>query len=106
MQILTSSPALYRRSNLAIVVLEGPYTRTADFLPILINIRKQFVLINRRKKIESGQRTTSFSYLLNDKRGAIGRALASVPMQYREVSFMFGQLRAYTSHIPFGSIDR
>lgn len=52
----------------------------------------KFVLIDRRKKIESGQRTTSFSFLLNDKRGVIGRALSSVPQQYREVSFMFGQL--------------
>ncbi|CAL1701595.1 unnamed protein product [Somion occarium] len=52
----------------------------------------KFVLINRRKKIESGQRTTSFSYLLNDKRGIIGRALSTVPIQYREVSFMLGQL--------------
>jgi hypothetical protein len=52
----------------------------------------KFVLINRRKKIESGQRTTSFSFLLNDKRGVIGRSLASVPPAYREASFMFGQL--------------
>ncbi|KAK7695582.1 hypothetical protein QCA50_000218 [Cerrena zonata] len=52
----------------------------------------KFVLINRRTKIESGQRTTSFSFLLNDKRGVIGRALSSVPAQYREVSFMGGQL--------------
>ncbi|KAJ3479336.1 hypothetical protein NLI96_g9123 [Meripilus lineatus] len=52
----------------------------------------KFVLINRRTKIESGQRTTSFSFLLNDKRGVIGRTLASVPTQYREASFMFGQL--------------
>ena len=52
----------------------------------------KFVLINRRKKIESGQRTTSFSFLLNDKRGVIGRALSSVPPAYREASFMAGQL--------------
>ncbi|KAL7282194.1 hypothetical protein ACG7TL_003663 [Trametes sanguinea] len=43
-------------------------------------------------KVQSGQRITSFTYLLNDKRGAIGRALSRVPPQYREVSFMFGQL--------------
>ena len=55
----------------------------------------QFVLINRRKKIESGQRTTSFSWLLNDKRGVIGRSLATIPQQYREVSFMLGQLSEY-----------
>ncbi len=52
----------------------------------------KFVLINRRKKIESGQRTTSFSFLLNDKRGVIGRTLSSVPPAYREASFMAGQL--------------
>lgn len=51
----------------------------------------KFVLINRRKKIESGQRTTSFSFLLNDKRGVIGRALATVPPQFRELAFMAGQ---------------
>ncbi|KAG1773853.1 hypothetical protein EDD22DRAFT_3509 [Suillus occidentalis] len=52
----------------------------------------KFVLVDRRSKIASGQRTTSFSFLLNDKRGAIGRALSTVPPQYREVSFMAGQL--------------
>ncbi|KAI0370166.1 hypothetical protein BV20DRAFT_966770 [Pilatotrama ljubarskyi] len=52
----------------------------------------KFVLIDRRAKVQSGQRMTSFTYLLNDKRGAIGRALARVPPQYREVAFMFGQL--------------
>ncbi|TFK56196.1 hypothetical protein OE88DRAFT_1804954 [Heliocybe sulcata] len=52
----------------------------------------KFVLIDRRKKIESGQRTTSFSFLLNDKRGVIGRALSKVPQQYREAAFMGGQL--------------
>ncbi|KAG2159031.1 uncharacterized protein EDB93DRAFT_439518 [Suillus bovinus] len=52
----------------------------------------KFVLVDRRSKIESGQRTTSFSFLLNDKRGAIGRALSTVPPQYREGSFMTGQL--------------
>ncbi|KDQ64961.1 hypothetical protein JAAARDRAFT_52883 [Jaapia argillacea MUCL 33604] len=52
----------------------------------------KFVLIDRRKKIESGQRTTSFSWMLNDKRGLIGRMLASVQPQYRESSFMAGQL--------------
>ena len=53
---------------------------------------EQFVLINRRKKIESGQRTTSFSWLLNDKRGVIGRTLSNVPPQFREPAFMLGQL--------------
>ncbi|KAF8211519.1 hypothetical protein K438DRAFT_1807451 [Mycena galopus ATCC 62051] len=52
----------------------------------------KFVLVDRREKIESGQRTTSFSFLLNDKRGMIGRALSSVPPAYREMSFLTGQL--------------
>ncbi|EIW82477.1 hypothetical protein CONPUDRAFT_136970 [Coniophora puteana RWD-64-598 SS2] len=52
----------------------------------------KFVLVDRRTKIESGQRTTSFSFLLNDKRGAIGRMLSKIPPQYRILSFMGGQL--------------
>ncbi|EGO01570.1 hypothetical protein SERLA73DRAFT_176932 [Serpula lacrymans var. lacrymans S7.3] len=52
----------------------------------------KFVLIDRRTKIESGQRTTSFSFLLNDKRGSIGRVLSKVPPHYREAFFMGGQL--------------
>ena len=56
------------------------------------------MLIDRRAKVQSGQRITSFTYLLNDKRGAIGRALAAIPPAYREVSFMGGQLGAFFSH--------
>ncbi|OBZ76967.1 hypothetical protein A0H81_03679 [Grifola frondosa] len=52
----------------------------------------KFVLINRRAKVQSGQRATSFTYLLNDKRGIIGRALSTVPAESREIAFMFGQL--------------
>ncbi|KAG6919297.1 hypothetical protein DXG01_007429 [Tephrocybe rancida] len=52
----------------------------------------KFILIDRRSKIESGERTTSFSFLLNDKRGIIGKILSSVPPGYREAFFMFGQL--------------
>lgn len=55
----------------------------------------KFVLVDRRTKIESGQRTTSLTFLLNDRRGVIGRALARVPRQYRELAFMAGQF-AYT----------
>lgn len=55
----------------------------------------QFVFIDRRKKIESGQRTTSLSFLLNDKRGVIGRSLSRVPQQYRTLAFMFGQYGAH-----------
>jgi len=52
----------------------------------------KFVLIDRRTKIASGQRTTSFSFLLNDKRGVIGRSLSSIPEYYRVAAFMGGQL--------------
>jgi hypothetical protein len=52
----------------------------------------KFVLIDRREKIESGQRTTSFTFLLNDKRGAIGKALSAVPPSSRTAAFMVGQL--------------
>ena len=47
--------------------------------------------MNRRAKIQSGERTTSFYWLLNDKRGAIGRMLSAIPSQYRLVSFIAGQ---------------
>ncbi|CAE6463091.1 unnamed protein product [Rhizoctonia solani] len=52
----------------------------------------KFVLVDKRKKIESGQRTTSFSFLINEKRGAIGKVLNAIPPQYREFYFMLGQL--------------
>lgn len=56
----------------------------------------KFVLVNRRKKIESGQRATSFLYLLNAKGSAIGAFLSKFPPQYREAAFMGGQL-VYTT---------
>ena len=49
-------------------------------------------MVDRREKIESGQRITSFSWLLNDKRGAIGRLLSKISPEYREFAFMAGQL--------------
>jgi len=52
----------------------------------------KFVIIDRGAKISSGKRTTSFSYMLNDKRGIIGKALLNVPPAYKELSFMGGQL--------------
>jgi len=52
----------------------------------------KFLLVDRREKIESGKRTTSFSFLLNDKHSSIGKMLSAIPVQYREVSFMGGQL--------------
>ncbi|KAG1715981.1 hypothetical protein ID866_1205 [Astraeus odoratus] len=51
----------------------------------------KFVLVDRRTKIVSGQRTTSFSWLLNDKRGKIGQLLAKIPPERRVLSFMIGQ---------------
>ncbi|KZT41134.1 hypothetical protein SISSUDRAFT_370114 [Sistotremastrum suecicum HHB10207 ss-3] len=61
----------------------------------------KFVMEARRKKIESGQRTTSFSYLLNDKRGVIGRMLGAVKPVWREPFFMFGQfVYALVTEIP------
>ncbi|KAK7471052.1 hypothetical protein VKT23_002467 [Stygiomarasmius scandens] len=52
----------------------------------------KFVLVDRRAKIESGQRTTSFSFLLNNQRGLIGRVLAKIPPNSRIAAFMGGQL--------------
>ena len=52
----------------------------------------QFLLVDRREKIESGKRTTSFSFLLNDKHSSIGKMLSTIPVQYREASFIVGQL--------------
>ncbi|KIK99702.1 hypothetical protein PAXRUDRAFT_465508 [Paxillus rubicundulus Ve08.2h10] len=51
----------------------------------------KFVLVDRRTKIESGERTTSFSFLLNDKHGAIGRALVRTRPERRTAYFMGGQ---------------
>jgi len=51
----------------------------------------KFLLVDRRAKIDSGQRTTSFSYLLHDK-GFIGKNLSSIPAKYREAIFIGGQL--------------
>lgn len=52
----------------------------------------KFIIVDRGAKISAGKRTTSFSYMLNDKRGIIGRALRHVPPAYKEFSFMAGQL--------------
>ena len=52
----------------------------------------KFVLVDRRTKIESGQRATSFLFLLNSKGSVIGSFLSKFPPQYREAAFMGGQL--------------
>ncbi|KAI0267402.1 hypothetical protein BC834DRAFT_871173 [Gloeopeniophorella convolvens] len=51
----------------------------------------KFVYIDRRKKIESGQRTTSLSWMINNKRGFIGNVLAKVKPEHRAIYFMLGQ---------------
>ena len=51
----------------------------------------QFVYVGRKAKVESGQRVTSLSYLLADRRGAIGRALSKIPEGQRVSVFMIGQ---------------
>ncbi|KAI0039118.1 hypothetical protein FA95DRAFT_1567340 [Auriscalpium vulgare] len=51
----------------------------------------KFVYVDRRTKIESGQRTTSLSFMLNNKRGFIGQALSSVRPERRAAAFMVGQ---------------
>ncbi|ORY28316.1 putative integral to membrane protein [Naematelia encephala] len=52
----------------------------------------KFISIDRKPKIESGQRQSSFHYMLNDKRGPIGKALRGIRPEHRELWFIFGQL--------------
>ena len=78
---------------MATTVLEGNFMSSElEFKFIFL---PQFVFINRRDKIASGQRTTSYSWLLNDKRGRIGKALSSTPPEHREHVFMAGQLSKF-----------
>jgi hypothetical protein len=81
---------------LAVVVLEGK-TRAGLIFPLCAKLlwSSQFVLVDRRTKIESGERTTSFSFLLNDKHGAIGRALVKTRPERRAAYFMGGQFCTY-----------
>ena len=51
----------------------------------------RFVYVGQKEKLNSGKRTTSFSWLLTDTRGMIGRALTAVPAQHRVMAFMAGQ---------------
>lgn len=51
----------------------------------------KFIFVDRKDKIESGARQSSFSYLLHDKHGPIGRALRAVKPDHRELWFIFGQ---------------
>ncbi|WVW82794.1 hypothetical protein I302_104805 [Kwoniella bestiolae CBS 10118] len=52
----------------------------------------KFISLDRKSKIESGQRQNSFQYLLNDKRGPIGKALRGIRPEHRELWFIFCQL--------------
>lgn len=79
------------RSHLATVVLEGNNILLGVLFFFFISIFPQFLLVDRRAKIQSGERTTSFYWLLNDKHGTIGRMLSAVPSQYRLVFFITGQ---------------
>ncbi|KAI0058314.1 hypothetical protein BV25DRAFT_1872036 [Artomyces pyxidatus] len=51
----------------------------------------KFVYVDRRTKIESGERTTSLYFMLSQKRGLIGRALGMVKPERRAAYFMLGQ---------------
>ncbi|WRT67406.1 uncharacterized protein IL334_004377 [Kwoniella shivajii] len=52
----------------------------------------KFISLDRKSKIESGERQNSFHYMLNDKRGPIGKALQGIRPEHRELWFIFGQL--------------
>ncbi|KAF5311400.1 hypothetical protein D9758_018814 [Tetrapyrgos nigripes] len=49
-------------------------------------------VLYRRENIESGQRTTSFSFFLNDQPSIIGRSLSAILPQSCIAAFMRGQL--------------
>jgi len=48
------------------------------------------VYVDRRNKVESGQRTTSMYYMIN-KPGLVGRILSKVQSENRALYFMLGQ---------------
>jgi hypothetical protein len=62
---------------LARSVLSVPTRPTFAYGPF-IALYWKFVYVDRKEKVESGERTTSLSFLLADQRGAIGKALASL----------------------------
>ncbi|KAI0027293.1 hypothetical protein K488DRAFT_81179 [Vararia minispora EC-137] len=51
----------------------------------------KFVWVNRRTKIQSGERTTSLTFFLNNKRGWVGKLLVATPPERRAVYYMLGQ---------------
>ncbi|KAI5477752.1 protein of DUF2838 family [Pseudohyphozyma bogoriensis] len=50
----------------------------------------RYVIVARKEKIKQG-RTTSFTYLMNDRKRLIGKIAAKVPEAYREPAFIGGQ---------------
>ena len=54
--------------------------------------------VNRRKKVESGQRTTSLHWMLN-KPGLIRNLLSKVKPENRELYFMLGQFGKYSQDV-------
>lgn len=54
--------------------------------------------VDRRKKLESGQRTTSLHWMLN-KPGLIGDVLSKTKPENRELYFMLGQFGKCTQDI-------
>jgi hypothetical protein len=90
------------RRNLAVTVLESEITFFHLPMERCGADLSKFILVNRGAKIRAGQRTTSFSWMVNDKNGAIGRTLRVIPEQYRETAFMGGQLRSFNYiYLPF-----
>lgn len=51
----------------------------------------QFVIVYRAKKIAEGGRVTSFTYLLNSKKGIISNILHKIPPEKRAGSFIAAQ---------------
>jgi hypothetical protein len=68
----------------------------------------RFVLVARREKIEKGGRITSFTYLLNDRKGVIGKLMSKIGPEHREWSFMLAQFVRCTIRVVIiclGGID-
>ncbi|KAK4687742.1 hypothetical protein P7C73_g2372, partial [Tremellales sp. Uapishka_1] len=78
------------------IIWQGAYykviTSCSDPIPRSLLIVNQFISVDRKVKVESGQRQTSFRYMLNDKHGPVGKALQGIKPEHRELWFIFGQL--------------
>lgn len=66
---------------------------TASFSPMHADLIWQlayyrFLLVAQRSKIESGQRVTSFTWLLKDKKSLVGKIGMRVREEWREAAFM------------------